>query len=152
MREPITRHLEALGRLCQARVALFARGWQETLDGAHALAERATADLITQPMDPAELTGDGADSVTAVERALWRASRLVPGSTCIHRALAAQKMLIRRGFGARVVIGLRKRHAQLEGHAWIEAWRAGSRCRAFWTEEAGYAAVVEPAKAQASFR
>lgn len=48
-----------------------------------------------------------------------RASRLVPGARCLHRALAARVWLARRGVDAQVVVGFRKRGA-IEGHAWLE--------------------------------
>ncbi|MFP4600464.1 MAG: lasso peptide biosynthesis B2 protein [Persicimonas sp.] len=48
-----------------------------------------------------------------------RASRLVPGARCLHRALACRVWLARRGIDATIVVGFRKRGA-LEGHAWLE--------------------------------
>jgi hypothetical protein len=48
-----------------------------------------------------------------------RASRLVPGAKCMHRALAGRVWLARRGIEAQIVVGFRKRGA-IEGHAWLE--------------------------------
>lgn len=48
-----------------------------------------------------------------------RASRLVPGAACMHRALACRVWLARRGVDAQIVVGFRKRGA-IEGHAWLE--------------------------------
>ncbi len=48
-----------------------------------------------------------------------RASRLVPGAECLHRALACRVWLARRGVDATIVVGFRKRGA-IEGHAWLE--------------------------------
>jgi hypothetical protein len=48
-----------------------------------------------------------------------RASRLIPGARCLHRALAGRVWLARRGVDAQIVVGFRKRGA-IEGHAWLE--------------------------------
>lgn len=48
-----------------------------------------------------------------------RASRLVPGAACLHRALASRVWLARRGVQAQIVVGFRKRGV-IEGHAWLE--------------------------------
>jgi len=48
-----------------------------------------------------------------------RASRLVPGARCMHRALAGRVWLARRGVASEIVVGFRKRGV-LEGHAWLE--------------------------------
>lgn len=52
-----------------------------------------------------------------------RASSYLPGTRCLHRALAAQIWLARRGIDSEVVVGLR-RSGDLEGHAWLE-WDRG---------------------------
>ena len=115
MRSPIywvlwvLRHLEALGELIIARIELLARGWDRTLEAA-----RRRQGISGNRQKYCEHT------LRAVERSLWRTSRLVPGVTCIHRALSAQRMMARRGFSAKVVIGLRRGPQQVEGHAWIE--------------------------------
>ena len=40
--------------------------------------------------------------------------------TCLHRSLALQRMLTRRGIDARVRIGWRRAEDVLQGHAWLE--------------------------------
>jgi hypothetical protein len=58
--------------------------------------------------------------VQRVVRALGRASRLVPGAHCLHRALALQLWLRRRGFAAELCLAVRCNGKAVEGHAWLE--------------------------------
>lgn len=57
----------------------------------------------------------------AVARAVSRAGahHLRP-MTCLPRALALQRMLVRRGIAAALRIGVRKEAATLAAHAWVE--------------------------------
>jgi hypothetical protein len=53
--------------------------------------------------------------------AVTRASRAVPGATCLAQALAAKVLLERRGHPARVRVGIgRAEGARLLAHAWVE--------------------------------
>jgi Transglutaminase-like superfamily len=53
--------------------------------------------------------------------AVTRASRAVPGATCLTQALAAKVLLERRGHPARVRVGIgRAEGARLLAHAWVE--------------------------------
>jgi len=58
------------------------------------------------------------------ERIAWAvavASSCVPATTCLVRALVAQVLLGRRGYPARLCIGVAKGDGgQLEAHAWVE--------------------------------
>ena len=66
-----------------------------------------------------------------------RASRLIPGAECLHRALAGRVWLARRGVDAQIVVGFRKRGV-IQGHAWLEiATPGGSRCL-FKSADDGY--------------
>lgn len=138
----VGRHLEALFELGRARLELVVTSWAEVLDDADRRAQRLDGKKRSGPSKDVrrrrENPGDDREELRAkwIERAVWRADRLVPGSTCIHRAIAGQRMLVRRGVAARVVVGLRKR-AELEGHAWIEADRDAGIERLF-TEEGEY--------------
>lgn len=147
----VFRHVEALARLWQARLGLAALGWQETVSRADVIAEAVAHRLAANPSSPGEFGDHSQRCVRRIEGALHRVSRLVPGSTCIHRALAAQKMLVARDFGARLVIGLRKGAVAVEGHAWLEVWRGDKSWRAFWSDEAGYTAVVDPRRRATPF-
>lgn len=48
------------------------------------------------------------------------AARTPIGHTCIHRALALQRMLARRGIGVTLRIGLGRKPNLFPGHAWLE--------------------------------
>jgi hypothetical protein len=77
-----------------------------------------------------------------VQRALFRASRLVPGSDCKERALGGRLLLAWRGVRSQVVVGFRREDGRWEGHAWLEL-EAGGRlfmetsggCREVFREE-----------------
>jgi hypothetical protein len=56
-----------------------------------------------------------------VARAVRRASRGVPGATCLTQALAAQALLERRGQPTRLQIGVRDRSPAVQAHAWLES-------------------------------
>jgi len=54
--------------------------------------------------------------------AVAAASRFVPGSTCLTRALAAAVLLERRKYPAHLRIGfIRTPDCRLRGHAWVES-------------------------------
>lgn len=60
----------------------------------------------------------------SIDKVVWAvgvASRYVP-ATCLTQALAAQILLNRRGYSARLCIGVAKnKETQLEAHAWVES-------------------------------
>ena len=52
--------------------------------------------------------------------AIARAARFVPRATCLTQALAGQWLLAEKGFGSRVVIGVRKSsQTGVAAHAWL---------------------------------
>lgn len=58
------------------------------------------------------------------ERIAWAvtwASRSAPGATCLTQALAAKLLLERRGYPARVRVGIRTDSARPLAHAWVES-------------------------------
>lgn len=59
----------------------------------------------------------------AVRRAMKRAERSLPGSTCLTRALTAELLLRRGGHPARLSIGVASGAAgiPLDAHAWVES-------------------------------
>lgn len=49
------------------------------------------------------------------------AARLLPGhAACLPRSIVLSDMLRRRGYAARVVLGVNKAHGELSSHAWVE--------------------------------
>jgi Transglutaminase-like superfamily len=61
-------------------------------------------------------------SVRQIAWAVRAAARNVPGATCLLQALAAEFLLVRNGYAARVRIGIaRTEDRALEGHAWVES-------------------------------
>jgi hypothetical protein len=53
-------------------------------------------------------------------RAVGRASRFVPGSSCLPRAIAAQCLLRREGWTSQIVFGVAQdKDGDLEAHAWL---------------------------------
>ena len=60
-----------------------------------------------------------------IDRMAWAmgvASRFVPRATCLAQGLAAQLLLSRQGYRARLYIGVAKdENERLEAHAWLEA-------------------------------
>jgi transglutaminase superfamily protein len=55
-----------------------------------------------------------------VARAVTRASRVVPGATCLTQALAAQVFLERQGLPTRLHIGIRGGGQAMRAHAWLD--------------------------------
>lgn len=125
----VVRHLEALCELVRGRLLLSVTSWRSVL-------QRGGSSLEASEETSAQDERIG----RRVERAIRRMDRFVFGTTCIHRAVAARRMLHRRGVDARVAIGLRKR-GELEGHAWVELGGDPAAVRLFADDEAGYETV-----------
>lgn len=60
------------------------------------------------------------EDIRAAQIAIERASRRIPGSTCLARACALHWMLERRGIAAAVRLGVRTDAGALHAHAWVE--------------------------------
>lgn len=118
------RKLRRLRRLPPAAKHQLVEAWLELLYARAALRLRPFAWLRERVPG---VEGGGALDATAEARAR-RLARIVAmaarnhfaGMTCLHRSLALQRMLIRRGIDARVRIGLRRKEDLLQGHAWLE--------------------------------
>ena len=55
-----------------------------------------------------------------VHRAVRRAGRLVPGTTCLSEGVAAKRILLARGYGADLHVGVRQGEGgKTEAHAWL---------------------------------
>ncbi|MDD5036039.1 MAG: lasso peptide biosynthesis B2 protein [Methylococcaceae bacterium] len=55
-----------------------------------------------------------------IARALARASRCLPGTSCLPHALAGAVMLNRQGYPANLCIGVAKENDEFGAHAWVE--------------------------------
>lgn len=100
--------LAALRVIAAARVRL----WLRPFPAVRAWAERAAA-----PAAP----GSPAPSPSDVDRAVRSAASLVPGSTCLVKALAARVLLGRAGIPAGIRLGVARDGAGgLDAHAWVE--------------------------------
>lgn len=104
--------IEMLGRVATARVAVAMFSIEKLLELTGRLARRVRHDRVRGGRSPEEWC-------EVAELLAARASKLVPGAECLHRALACRVWLARRGVDAEIVVGLRKRGA-IEGHAWLE--------------------------------
>ncbi|HEX8906536.1 MAG TPA: lasso peptide biosynthesis B2 protein [Longimicrobiaceae bacterium] len=71
---------------------------------------------------PSPVDDSAASQVKAVDRAVARASRVVPRASCFVQALAARELLRRRGIDAEVRLGVAtSADGGFRAHAWVEA-------------------------------
>jgi hypothetical protein len=60
--------------------------------------------------------------VNAADRLAWAvevASRRIPGTTCLCRALSLQRLLAKNGHGSELRIGVKKDNVRFGAHAWL---------------------------------
>ena len=70
------------------------------------------------PACPDQRDRDRQDCLSSIFRRV--AGARLFGHTCMHRSLALQRVLARRGIAATLRIGLGRRPALFPGHAWLE--------------------------------
>lgn len=76
---------------------------------------------------PAHGARSGSASPRAVRRAVLRASRSLPGSSCLAQSLVAERLLREGGHAARFSIGVAdacaadETRVTLDAHAWVES-------------------------------
>jgi hypothetical protein len=124
--------LGALVRLAAMRVAVATVSFKRI---------RAYIDAIVPGVSPPSSDDERRAGALAVRRAMIRAQRTLPGSTCLARSLAAELMLRERGLPATLRIGVAGRAAiadvvagfpaapgsenttppSLDAHAWVES-------------------------------
>lgn len=63
--------------------------------------------------------GSGTSSIDSLLWAVEVASRIMPGATCLCRALALQRMLAKNGLGSELRIGVEKNGGRFVAHAWL---------------------------------
>lgn len=132
----VAQHAEMAGWLGLFHALAWTRGTQRLVERASRLADRFG--------DRSAATPDLQKNDRLAERARLlseRVSRLIPGTRCLHRALASRVWLARRGVAAEVVIGVRKGGA-IEGHAWLEVDGPAGLLRPFYDPSAGWREVL----------
>jgi hypothetical protein len=108
---PLDRRLLVTAAMLQAAVRL----------GLAVLPYRRLRGLVDHLARPGRLRRPAPASPERIALAVTRASRLVPGATCLPQALAAKVLLERWGHPARVRVGVRRAAgATLLAHAWVE--------------------------------
>ena len=109
--------MHALGRLwllSPSRRRLIAEALLRTVGVRIRLFWRRGVALTAEVSDRHE----GVD-MAEVAWAIELTGRYTPGSTCLVRALAMQRMLARRGKSAEVRVGVAREGPGLEAHAWL---------------------------------
>ncbi len=124
--------------IASARVLTTFMGLKEIVTLCHTVAEKMPGFMV-QETSKATLE----DTVKRGKVLAARASKLVPGSECMHRALATRLWLARRGVDSQIVVGFRKRGA-IEGHAWLEVVLANGQLEDVYRSEAdGYSRSLD---------
>lgn len=76
-------------------------------------------------------TADARHSPLQIGLSVERAAKLVPGTTCLPKALVVAGMLRSRGYDCELHLGVREEAARVAAHAWVEVGREvilGSSC------------------------
>ncbi len=107
-----TATIEAFAQLLVARARLSVLPQAKVSEWVSPMMRPASRDA---PMKP---TGVDA-TVERIRLAVQRASRRVPGATCLVQAIATQHMLHSRGVQSRIRIGVEKSDGKLGAHAWL---------------------------------
>jgi hypothetical protein len=104
----------------------FALPWDEKSLAVEALLRlvvvRVTL-LISQPDLRPTVRPDAPSKVASpadIALAIDRAAKLLPGSSCLPKAIAGIAMLARHGYASRLRIGLKNDAGHLAAHAWVE--------------------------------
>ena len=135
------RHLDPAERRLALEAALFTVTVRLALS---ALSLRTVRGLLARiPAVARPLLAEGAENIA---RAATRARAVVPGATCLVRALVVGTLLARRGYSAHLRLGfIRSDGGVLSGHAWVE-----SEGRVF--DDTGEASSYAPAQGFAGQR
>ena len=76
------------------------------------------ARMLSQP--PACVSTPATVSPSLLAWAVNATTRLIPRSTCLVRALAAQRLLARHGYPSTLHLGVARSPDGLDAHAWLE--------------------------------
>ena len=74
---------------------------------------------LTRSTAPSRIVDD--DAIERVAWAVAAASRFVPGTTCLSRALGSQILLAERGVQADLHIGVARDQRGFRAHAWVKS-------------------------------
>ena len=111
------RHLDPAERRLVLEAALLTVAVKVALSALSLRTVRGLLALIPAVARP--VSGDAASSIA---QAVTRARAVVPGATCLVRALVVQALLVRRGHSAHLRLGfVRSEGGALSGHAWVES-------------------------------
>jgi hypothetical protein len=111
------RHLDPAERRLVLEAALFTVAVRVALS---VLSLRAVRGLLARI--PAAARPVSEDVASSIARAVTRARAVVPGATCLVRALVVRTLLVRRGHTAHLRLGfVRSEGGVLSGHAWVES-------------------------------
>jgi hypothetical protein len=64
--------------------------------------------------------GDERHAPRVIGLSIERAAKLIPGTTCLPKALAVAGMLRSRGYDCELRLGLKKEAGRVAAHAWVE--------------------------------
>jgi hypothetical protein len=111
------RHLDSAERRLVVEAALFTGAVRLALS---ALSLRTVRGLLARiPAVARPVSGDAASSIA---RAVTRTRAVVPGATCLVRALIVRTLLVQRAHTAHLRLGfVRSEGGVLSGHAWVES-------------------------------
>jgi hypothetical protein len=111
------RHLDPAERRLALEAALLTVAVRVALS---VLSLRTVRGLLARiPAVARPVSGDAASSIA---RAVMRTRAVVPGATCLVRALVVQALLVRRNHSAHLRLGfVRSAGGVLSGHAWVES-------------------------------
>jgi hypothetical protein len=121
----VARAVRRLRRVTVREIGLALVAWRWVVDVQVSLRtrpfrtvyERFERQRLGQARSPARDARSAIDIAIAVRRA----SRLVPGATCLPQALATRAMLKRRGIVSELRIGVaRDTRGDVQAHAWVE--------------------------------
>ena len=96
------------------------------------LAERAAATLRGTSLLP-----EHPETLARARALAYRWSKIIPGCSCLHRAVSTQVFLGAFRMQTRVVLGVRRTNA-LEGHAWLEVHLGDAATLLFVDDTDGY--------------
>jgi hypothetical protein len=112
--------LEAVAALGRSRLALSLLSWRQAMTTGGGTAADNVSCSPAAPTVP----------LCTLESAVRRASRVVPGATCLAQALALRRLLFRYGHASTVHIGVTTADGLFSAHAWVESEGMALLCAA----------------------